>query len=401
MRVLGVATRRVDGESAWTVADERDLVLEGFVTFSDPPRADAQEAVVALRRDGVEIKVITGDDAAVAQHIVEAVGLQPGRVLTGSEIERMTDGALGQVAERTTIFARTSPAQKTRILLALKHRGHVVGFLGDGINDAPSLHAADVGIAAPGAVDIAREAADILLTESGLNVLHGGILAGRRAFANVMKYLLMGTSSNFGNMLSMAVASLLLPFLPMLPTQILLNNLLYDISQITIPTDEVDASWLREPHRSDIGLVRRFMILVGPISSAFDFLTFFVLIRVFHADQALFHTGWFVESLCTQTLVLFVIRTYERPWRSRPSAALAASVIAVVAFGALLPLAPFAGVLGFVHMPASYYGFVAIATVAYLALVEVAKRALVRRALGRPMDSPPILPVARGDMVAK
>ncbi len=390
MRALAVATRRVDGESAWTIADERDLVLEGFIAFSDPPREDARSAVRALRRDGVEVKVITGDDASVARHVVEAVGLSAGEVLTGDAIDRMTDSALAQVAERTRVFARMSPAQKTRILLALKRRGHVVGFLGDGINDAPSLHAADVGIAAPRAVDVAREASDILLTESGLSVLHAGILAGRRAFANVMKYLLMGTSSNFGNMLSMAAASLLLPFLPMLPTQILLNNLLYDVSQITIPSDEVDASWLRAPHRSDVGLVRRFMILVGPISSAFDFLTFFVLLHLFHADQALFHTGWFVESLCTQTLVLFVIRTNERPWRSRPSAALATSILLIAAFGAVLPATPLAAVLGFTPLPASYFAFVAIATVAYLGVVEIAKHALVRHGAIAPSDARPV-----------
>ena len=378
MRLLAVATRRVDGESAWTAADERDMTLEGFLTFADPPLPEAKEIVEGMRADGVEVKVLTGDDASVAAHVVAAVGLDPGEVLTGAEIDRMTDGALAQVAERTTVFARTTPAQKNRIILALKARGHVVGFMGDGINDAPSLHAADVGIAAPHAVDVAREAADILLTEQGLGVLHGGILAGRRAFGNVMKYLLMGTSSNFGNMLSMAAASLLLPFLPMLPTQILLNNLLYDVSQLTIPTDEVDGSWLRKPHRSDIDLVRRFMIFIGPISSVFDFLTFWVLLRVFHATEALFHTGWFVESLCTQSLVLFVIRTYERPWRSRPSKALTASVIGVVVAGALLPATPAATVLGFVPLPPAYFGFVAVATVAYLAVVEVAKRALGR-----------------------
>jgi Mg2+-importing ATPase len=377
MRLLAVATRQVDGESAWTADDERDLVLEGFLSFSDPPLPEAKEIVEGMRRDGVEVKVLSGDDAAVAKHVVESVGLDAGEVVTGADIERMTDVALAHVAERTTVFARTSPAQKTRILLALKQRGHVVGFMGDGINDAPSLHAADVGIAAPNAVDVAREASDILLTERGLGVLHGGILAGRRAFGNVMKYLLMGTSSNFGNMLSMAAASLLLPFLPMLPTQILLNNLLYDVSQITIPTDEVDDSWLRQPHRSDIGLVRRFMIFIGPISSAFDFLTFFVLLRVFHADQVLFHSGWFVESLCTQTLVLFVIRTYERPWRSRPSSALTATILAAAAFGAVLPATPVAGVLGFAPLPLTYYVFVAVATIAYLALVELAKHALI------------------------
>jgi Mg2+-importing ATPase len=327
----------------------------------------------------VTLKILSGDDAAVAAHVCGALGVEGGEVVLGSQIERMTDSALTQVAERTTVFARTSPAQKTRILLALKRGGHVVGFVGDGINDAPSLHAADVGISVPGAVDVAREAADILLTKRGLDVLHGGIVAGRRAFANVMKYLLMGTSSNFGNMVSMAVSSLVLPFLPMLPTQILLNNLLYDVSQITIPTDRVDASWTRMPHRSDIRLVRRFMVLIGPISSVFDFLTFFVLLRVFHAGEAFFHTGWFVESLCTQTLVLFVIRTYGRPWKSRPSLALAGTVVAVAAAGIVIPATPIAATLGFVPLPLSYLGFVVVATAAYLAVVEGAKRVLVRR----------------------
>jgi Mg2+-importing ATPase len=376
VRALAVAYKEAGAQSAWTAADERDLVLAGFLTFHDPPRTDAAEAVAALRRDGVTLKVISGDDPAIARHTCEAVGVEAGEVLSGADIDRMSDAALAHAAEQTTVFARTSPAQKTRILLALKNRGHVVGFMGDGINDAPSLHAADVGIAAPGAVDVAREAADLLLTERGLTVLHGGILAGRRAFGNVMKYLLMGTSSNFGNMLSMALASLLLPFLPMLPTQILLNNLLYDLSQVTIPTDAVDAGWTHKPRKADIGLVRRFMVYVGPISSIFDFLTFFVLLRVFHADEKFFHTGWFVESLCTQTLVLFVIRTFGRPWRSRPSPALVATVLAVVAVGIAIPMTPLAALLGFVPLPMSYFAFLAVATVAYLALVEIVKRAV-------------------------
>ena len=379
MRVLAVATRAAGERSQWTTNDERELELIGFLTFSDPPLPEAKAAVDALRRDGVAIKILSGDDAAVAAHVCGALGLDGSSVVLGAAVERMKDTALGPVAERTTVFARTSPAQKTRILLALKRRGHVVGYIGDGINDAPSLHAADVGISVAGAVDVAREAADIILTKSGLDVLHRGIVEGRRAFGNVMKYLLMGTSSNFGNMVSMAAASLLLPFLPMLPTQILLNNLLCDVSQITIPTDHVDASWTRKPHRSDIALVRKFMILIGPISSFFDFLTFFVLLRVFHAGQALFQTGWFVESLCTQTLVLFVIRTYERSWRSRPSAALAGTVIGMAVLGAVIPATPLAPWLGFVPLPPAYFGFVAVATVAYLAVVEMAKRALVRR----------------------
>jgi Mg2+-importing ATPase len=378
MRVLAVAWKAAGEQTSWCAADERDMVLSGFLTFSDPPLPEASAAVAGLRDDGVTVKVLTGDDAAVARHVCEAVGIDCGVPLLGADIDRMSDSALGPVAERTVVFARISPPQKTRILLALKRRGHVVGFMGDGINDAPSLHTADVGIAAPHAVDIAREASDIILTESGLDVLHGGILAGRRAFGNVTKYLLMGTSSNFGNMVSMAAASLFLPFLPMLPTQILLNNLLYDVSQISIPTDDVDPSWLRHPHRSDIGLVRRFMLFVGPISSLFDVLTFYVLLHYFHAKERFFHTGWFVESLCTQTLVLFVIRTFERPWHSRPSLPLTVTVLAIVGFGAALPATPFATVLGFVPMPLSYFGFVVVATVAYLALVEVAKEALVR-----------------------
>ena len=379
-RLLAVAAKPVEPRGAWTKADECDLELAGFLAFSDPPLPEAAEAVGALRRDGVAVKVITGDDPAIACHVCSAVGLDPGQPLLGSDVERLDDGALEHDVESTVVFARTNPAQKTRILLALKSRGHVVGFIGDGINDAPSLHAADVGISVPAAADVAREAADILLTERGLDVLHGGILEGRRAFGNVMKYLLMGTSSNFGNMLSMAVASLILPFLPMLPTQILLNNLLYDVSQITIPTDEVDATWLREPHRSDIGLLRRFMLILGPISSAFDFLTFAVLLRVFHATPAFFHTGWFVESICTQTLVLFVIRTFDRPWTSRPSRALSTTILAIVAIGLILPeIAPLARPLGFVPLPASFFGFVALATGVYLAVVEVVKTALVRR----------------------
>jgi P-type Mg2+ transporter len=379
MRVLAVAFKPMGEQTTCRIVDERDLVLAGFVTFSDPPRTDAAEALEALRRDGVAVKIVTGDDEAVTRHVCAAVGIDARALLRGTEIERMTDGALLHAAAQSNVFVRTSPAQKTRILLALKRAGHVVGFLGDGINDAPSLHAADVGIAAPGAVDVAREAADILLTERGLAVLHRGILAGRRAFGNVMKYLLMGTSSNFGNMLSMAVASLLLPFLPMLPSQILLNNVLYDMAQVTIPTDEVDESWLREPHRWDMSLVRRFMLLVGPLSSVFDFLTFFALLHVFHAGEALFHTGWFVESLATQTLVLFVIRTLKRPWQSRPSASLATTVMVVVVLGAVLPATPIAGVLGFVPLPLTYFVFVAVATVLYLALVEIVKLALVKR----------------------
>jgi len=271
-----------------------------------------------------------------------------------------------------------SPAQKNRIILALKRRGHIVGFIGDGINDAPSLHTADVGISVLSATDVARESADVILGQTGLRVLHGGILEGRRATGNMMKYLLMGTSSNFGNMFSMAAASVFLPFLPMLPTQILLNNLLYDVAQITIPTDRVDRSYLGRPQRWDMRLVRDFMLLIGPVSSLFDFLTFYVLLKVLHATESLFHTGWFVESLATQTLVLFVIRTMENPLVSRPSGALTATTLAVVIIGLALPATPLAPLLGFTIPPASYFGFLVVATLGYLALVEIVKRTVVR-----------------------
>jgi Mg2+-importing ATPase len=297
----------------------------------------------------------------------------------GDEVIRMTDPALGQVAEGTTIFARVSPAQKNRILLALKRRGHVVGFLGDGINDAPSLHAADVGISVSGGVDVAKDAADIILLERSLQVLHQGILEGRKAFGNVMKYLLMGTSSNFGNMFSMAGASVFLPFLPMLPTQILLNNFLYDFAQVTIPTDNVDETFTRQPRKWNIAMIRDFMIVLGPISSIYDFLTFYVLLNVFHASPTLFHTGWFVESLATQTLVIFVIRTAGNPLLSRPSPALAATTLLVVVIGTLLPFSRLAGPLGFVSLPGGFFAFLTAVTITYLVLVEAAKRRLMRR----------------------
>ena len=260
----------------------------------------------------------------------------------------------------------------------MRARGHTVGFLGDGINDAPSLRAADVGISVASAVDVARDAADIILTKRSLHVLHLGIREGRKAFANVMKYLFMGTSSNFGNMLSMAAASLFLPFLPMLPTQILLNNLLYDLAQISIPSDNVDAGYLKRPHRWNFRLIRSFMIFIGPVSSIYDFLTFYVLLRVFHATEVQFHTGWFVESLATQTLVLFVIRTMGNPLRSRPSLLLAATTGTVAALALVFPYLPFAGLLDFSTLPLSYLGYVTGATLTYLVLVEIVKRTIFR-----------------------
>ena len=378
LRVLAVAYRAINERDECKIADECELTLAGFLTFADPPRTDVAATLSDLNRDGVQVKIVTGDSDLVTRHVCEQVGLNSSEIVLGDDIFHMSDTALEHVVENAHVFARVSPSQKSRILFALKHRGHAVGFIGDGINDAPSLHAADVGISVSTAVDVARDAAEIILIEPGLRILHSGIIEGRKAFGNVTKYLLMGTSSNFGNMFSMAGASLVLPFLPMLPTQILLNNFLYDLAQVTIPSDNVDEEYLSRPQRWSIRLIRDFMVLIGPISSVYDFLTFFVLLHFFRATQPLFHTGWFVESLATQTLVLFVIRTRRRPWRSRPSRALAVTTLAVVLAGLVLPYSPLATALGFTPLPALYFSFLTAATATYLLLVEIAKRKLFR-----------------------
>ncbi|HUJ59414.1 MAG TPA: magnesium-translocating P-type ATPase, partial [Kofleriaceae bacterium] len=379
-RVLAVASRTVAQPTGYRACDERELVLAGFLTFADHVLAGAAESLAGLRADGVAVKILTGDNELVTRWICDQVGLGDVRIVLGSELENLSELALARVAEDATVFARVSPSQKHRIVGALKAGGHVVGFLGDGINDAPSLHAADVGISVAGAVDVAREAADIVLLDRRLDVLHGGIIAGRRASGNVLKYLLMGTSSNFGNMFSMAGAALLLPFLPMLPIQILLNNFLYDLAQITIPTDNVEAAYLRKPQRWDIRTIRRFMWLAGPISSAYDFVTFFVLLYGFGFTATRFHTGWFVESLATQTLVLFVIRTAARPWRDRPSLPLVATTLAVVAAGVALPFTGVAHLLGFEPLPALYFGFLVVVVGSYLVVVELVKTRVFGRA---------------------
>ena len=378
-RVLAVASRVVQGSDGFSPADEHSLALAGFLAFADPPTSDAAESIAAMKRDGVQVKILTGDNELVARHVCSCVGLDNPTIVLGDDLDQMTDTALGHMAEQAAIFARVSPMQKLRIILALKHRGHVVGYMGDGINDAPSLHAADVGISVASAVDVARDAADIILLQPGLATLHRGIIEGRRASANVLKYLLMGTSSNFGNMFSMAGASVFLPFLPMLSTQILLNNFLYDAAQITIPSDNVDESYVRGPQRWDMRLIRNFMIFIGPISSIYDFLTFYVLLHFFHAGEPLFHTGWFVESLATQTLVLFVIRTMGNPLKSRPSLPLAITTVAIVVLGILLPISPLARILGFTPLPAPFFAFLAISIVTYMLLVEFAKRLLFSR----------------------
>jgi len=379
-RVLGVAWRDVaaDHDDA-NLADESELVFAGFAAFLDPPKESATAALAALAASGVAVKVVTGDNELVTRHVCEVLRLPILGVLDGTGIQALDEPALRAQVERVNLFCRVNPAQKTRILTALRARGHVVGFLGDGINDAPALHAADVGISVDGAVDVAKEAADLILLDQDLGVLQEGVREGRRTFGNVMKYIMMGTSSNFGNMFSMAGATLLLPFLPMLPIQILLNNFLYDLSEIAIPYDTVEEETLARPCAWDIGFVRRFMLALGPVSSVFDFLTFFVLLRVFHADEALFHTGWFVESLATQVLVIFIIRTRGNPLVHPPGRWLVGLALAVVAIAAVLPLTPAASYLGFVAPPPGFYLALAGIVGVYLACVQLAKSVFYRR----------------------
>jgi len=380
-RVLGVATRRLP-EPGRTLArdDERDLVFAGFAAFEDPPKESAGAALRNLGQLGITVKLLTGDNELVAAHVATQLGLDTERALTGAEIATLDDAALGVRAERATLFCRVTPAQKDRIILALKRRQHVVGFMGDGINDAPALHTADVGVSVDGAVDVAKEAADLILLEHDLGVLRDGVVEGRRTLGNIMKYVLMGTSSSFGNMFSMAGASLFLPFLPMLPIQILVNNFLYDLSEIPVPTDRVDAAFVRRPHRWDMRFIRRFMLMMGPVSSLFDFVTFFLLYRVLGAREAVFQTGWFIESLATQVLVIFVIRTRGNPLRSRPSAPLAVTALAVVGMALLLPLTRAGAALGFVRPPAIFFPVLAATVVAYLCAAELAKRCFYRHA---------------------
>lgn len=379
-RVLGIARREVPPDHPHAeVTDETQLVFAGFAGFLDPPKASAAPALAALAADGVTVKIVTGDNELVTRHVCEQINLAVCGTLSGEDLQHMDDQALQAQVERVNLFCRVTPAQKTRILSALRARGHVAGFLGDGINDAPSLHAADVGVSVDTAVDVAKEAADLILLERDLGVLHEGVREGRRTFGNVTKYIMMGTSSNFGNMFSMAGGTLLLPFLPMLPIQILLNNFLYDLSEIAIPLDNVDEETLARPCVWDTGFIRRFMLALGPVSSAFDFLTFYVLLAGFHADESLFHTGWFIESVTTQVLVIFVIRTRGNPFASRPNAWLVLLSLAVVAVAAALPSTPAASYLGFVPPPPALYIAIAGVVAAYLVAVWAAKSAFYRR----------------------
>ena len=374
-RAVAVGSRTDVSVGSLEPEAESMLVFEGLLLFDDPPKDGIEASLQDLARLGVDLKVVTGDSEVVARAIAQQVGLTVEGVLTGDEIRSMSQAAFAARAMQTTIFARVDPDQKLHVIRALQDRGAVVGYLGDGINDAPPLHVADVGISVDNGTDVARAAADIVLLQSSLAAVAQGVREGRRTFANTLKYIRMGLSSNFGNMLSMAAAVLFLPFLPMLPSQILLNNLIYDASQTAIPSDEVDAEAENLPARWDIRGIGRFMLLFGPISSAFDFATFGFLLLVLHANEAEFHTGWFVESLATQVLVIFVIRTRRTPfWRSRPSAPLVATALTAVLLAIVLPLSPLAGILGFEQLPVLFWIGLGVFVVIYLAIVETAKR---------------------------
>jgi P-type Mg2+ transporter len=374
-KVLGIAWRAVALDHPHAVVDdETELTFAGFAAFLDPPKPSAAHALKALAADGVSVKIVTGDGELVTRYVCGQLGMPVTGVLNGSEIQQMDDPTLAVRAREANLFCRVTPTQKNRVILSLKAQGHTVGYLGDGINDAPSLRSADVGISVDSAVDVAKAAADMILLREDLNVLHAGVMEGRRTFVNIMKYIMMGTSSNFGNMFSMAGATLFLPFLPMLPAQILLNNLLYDISELPIPMDNVDKTYLSHPRHWDTAFIRNFMWVVGPVSSVFDFLTFFILLKIFSAGEALFHTGWFIESIATQVLVIFVIRTRGSPFKSRPNIALAVTSLMVVLVATALPFTPVAAQLGFVAPPPLYFMILPVMVLSYLVAVEFVKR---------------------------
>lgn len=380
-RVLGVARRRIDDRTVdVSAADEHDLVFAGFVAFSDPPKASAAKALRALQAHGVAIRIITGDSEAVTRHLCEQLQQPVQGALSGEQMARLDDFALRAAVERTTLFCRVTPEQKNRIVLALQGNGHVVGYLGDGANDAPPLHSADVGVTVDSAVDVARQAADLVLLKRDLHVLLDGVREGRRTVLNVTKYVLMATSSNFGNMVSMAAAALFLPFLPMRPAQVLLNNLLYDLSELALPVDRVRREALQRPQRFDIAQVRRFMLWFGPLSSLFDIACFLLLWKVLHAGAAAFQSAWFVQSMATQVLVVFVIRTPVAPWRDRPAGWVSVASLATVTAAVVLPGTALGAAFGLVRPDLATLGLMTALTVGYLCAAEALKRHLWRRA---------------------
>ncbi len=394
LRVLGIAYKRIKEDKAvYSINDENDMVFLGFVAFLDPPKETAKQSLQLLSKAGIELKVLTGDNELVTRKVCEELGYEIKGIALGNDIANMPDETLMAIVEEANVFCRVNPVQKDRIITLLKRNGHVVGYMGDGINDAPSLKTSDVGVSVDNAVDVAKESADIILLRNDLTVLAEGVLEGRKTFGNTMKYIMLGVSSNFGNMFSVAGAAIFLTFLPMLPVQILLNNLLYDMSQSTITTDRVDDEYVERPKRWDIAFIRRFMVSLGPVSSLFDFLTFFTMLFVFIlpiiplallskdvTSQHLFQTAWFIESLCSQVLVVFVIRTRRTPfWKSKPSKYLVISSVAIVTFALLIPFTPLGPIFGFVQPPLLFYVILAILLGSYLLLAEFVKNWFYKR----------------------
>lgn len=384
-RVLALAYKDLETKPAYTKDDETGMILKGYLAFLDPPKETAAPAIKVLQNHGITVKVLTGDNELVTRKICSEVGLPADHLLLGSDVAQMSDQELGEAAEKTTVFARLTPIDKQRIVKALQNKQHTVGFMGDGINDAPALRAADVGISVDSAVDIAKESADAILLEKSLMVLEEGVLEGRKVFANILKYIRMGASSNFGNMFSVLGASIILPFLPMLPIQILTNNLLYDISQTSIPTDEVDAEQIAKPRPWSISAISRFILFIGPVSSIFDYSTYFMMLYLFNCwnplRAPLFHTGWFVESLLTQTLIIHVIRTNRIPFlQSRASWPMIITSIIVMIIGIWIPYSPFAGSLGFTPLPGLYWPLIALTLICYVVLTQTVKNFLLKKA---------------------
>jgi Mg2+-importing ATPase len=389
-RVLGIAYREFPRDKlTFSVADETDLILLGYIAFLDPPKGSAAKAIASLKQYGVATKILTGDNALVTRKICKDVDLDVQDVITGDRLIGLDESQLGDLAENNNIFARLSPAQKESIIIALQKRGHVVGYMGDGINDAPSMRVADVGISVDTAVDVAKESADIILLEKSLLVLEDGIIEGRKVFNNIVKYIRMGASSNFGNMFSMIGASAFIPFIPMQPIQVLTNNLLYDTSQIGIPSDHVDPEYLLTPRKWDIANIRRFMIYIGPLSSIFDYATFFLMLYFykcyfFNAKdpgsdasihwESLFQTGWFVESIITQTMIVHIIRTRRIPFfQSCASPFLLFTTVVIMAIGGYLPYSPWAHLLGLVPLPGNFWAFMLLFILLYSGLTHFVK----------------------------
>ncbi|MCL5794845.1 MAG: HAD-IC family P-type ATPase, partial [Patescibacteria group bacterium] len=375
LRVLAVAYKAVQKQDSYSRTDENNLILAGFIAFFDPPKRTAKEAIKKLEELNIKLKVISGDNELVVKKICGELEMDIGKVLTGNSIDALSDHELDKYVEIYNLFARISPLQKERIVNALKRNKHIIGFLGDGINDAPSIKAADVGISVNNATDVAKGTAQIILLEKSLTILSEVVAEGRRVFANVIKYIKMGASSNFGNMISMAGASVILPFLPMTPAQILLNNFLYDTSQLAIPTDKVDKEYLTVPRPWHINFIKKFIIFIGPVSSIFDFLTFGIMWYVFHASPELFHTGWFVESLTTQILVVHIIRTNKIPFvESWPSKTLLFATLGIILLGWILPYTFIGRLIGFQPLPAFFFIILAIMSIIYLILVQIVKK---------------------------